>query len=751
VKKTVVLLLILAIVFVVVKIYAYYPLYNGKIIPTPQKVEYMNEFIVLASSASFTRMVKIIVGTDAMPQMNSVAGSLQSHIYILTGSTPAVVNDMVKLQEHSVYISVGTISDNKYNKEYNNNKFITQNYPGEQGYIIRCVKEGSKDVVYCIGYDAIGAFYAVQSLLQLMYVKDGKLCLRKCVVDDWPVYKLRGVSDWALTKDSLDWMGAYKLNMFFFAYAPVKWDNIDEDMKKAYTDAYEMVKQKPVIELGQMVNPYDLRKYRTGEKIRASDPKDIEKLVKTFTYGINAGVKHLMLCADDLVTMKEREYILDNDEDIQKYGTLEVAQTVLVNTVYQSLKAYQKSEMPKLSIEMYFCPPYYSLGHVDKFMRSPEVGIKYMNYIGKNIDPDVTFVWTGPKVTSKVVSDDDVEKYKLYTLGHKAMLWDNTSDDIFTPWTTKISTQVVEMNPRHGFYYNAFINRVVDRFTILMVADYLWNPKAYNPEKSLVHAVATYAEQDAMPALSSFREVYYKLDDMKVNLSEYADPKKVFTDTESELDKAMDTVSKQVVNNSVAPDLKRRFYGKQKVFLRLFNEKKVVVCDTTKNVELRLFSNVGKGKRTYETKVVISVDSTNLRLTFNCETTTYQPIEKVATIRDAGVYLDDSIELFIDPNKDYKNYYQYAFNFTGTKFDGKERVSNWDGTWDVKTSTYTGYWTAGMVIPLTELGITDGVQGKTIGLNIVRNNPAEWRSVEWSPMKPYSSHTPSLFGEVRFE
>jgi hypothetical protein len=114
--------------------------------------------------------------------------------------------------------------------------------------------------------------------------------------------------------------------------------------------------------------------------------------------------------------------------------------------------------------------------------------------------------------------------------------------------------------------------------------------------------------------------------------------------------------------------------------------------------------------------------------------------------RDGYVWLDPSIEIFIDPDLSRANYYHLGYNQAGTQFDGKKHDASWDCNWKVATYTGDGFWSAEAFLPFGEMGI-DGRVGEWWGINICANNFTTKENTCWSPT--YGGfHTPERFGKI---
>jgi cellulose/xylan binding protein with CBM9 domain len=153
-----------------------------------------------------------------------------------------------------------------------------------------------------------------------------------------------------------------------------------------------------------------------------------------------------------------------------------------------------------------------------------------------------------------------------------------------------------------------------------------------------------------------------------------------------------------------------------------------------------------------KTEAFVCYDKKNLYVGLRCydkilnpELQMRQKFKAAEKKRDGIVFKDDSIELFVDPGKG--NYYQFAFNALGTRYDGKKLDKSWNSNWKVTCSINEKSWDAEVVIPFKKLGI-DVVSPRKIGFNIARNEKADAETSTWARLKQ-GFHDPDNFGSLR--
>ncbi|HID06442.1 MAG TPA: hypothetical protein EYP10_04765, partial [Armatimonadetes bacterium] len=164
-------------------------------------------------------------------------------------------------------------------------------------------------------------------------------------------------------------------------------------------------------------------------------------------------------------------------------------------------------------------PPYYQ-GY---WLERP-VGRAYLERLGKLIPKDVIVIWTGPVTRSLEIKEDDLERYAT-VIGRVPMLWDNTvyahrnrygydprhPHYLFDTFATKYPSTFPERTL--GITYNWNISNPIALVGGINTADYLWNPDAYDPQRSLRDALAIVAGSNCVDDLLAFREAYYEIFD----------------------------------------------------------------------------------------------------------------------------------------------------------------------------------------------------------------------------------------------
>jgi hypothetical protein len=153
-----------------------------------------------------------------------------------------------------------------------------------------------------------------------------------------------------------------------------------------------------------------------------------------------------------------------------------------------------------------------------------------------------------------------------------------------------------------------------------------------------------------------------------------------------------------------------------------------------------------------QTTVRLLFDTQRLYLGVECRDVNPKAVQAACIARDsAGIFNDDTFELFLGPKADYAtNYWHVVFNAAGAVYDAiaPEKAYNLD-LQSVAKITDAG-WTVEIAIPFASLGLKDAPFGKTWRANFCRirkPDPAEASS--WNAIDR-GFHEPKNFGVLKF-
>jgi hypothetical protein len=153
-----------------------------------------------------------------------------------------------------------------------------------------------------------------------------------------------------------------------------------------------------------------------------------------------------------------------------------------------------------------------------------------------------------------------------------------------------------------------------------------------------------------------------------------------------------------------------------------------------------------------QTQVLLGYDKDNLYVGIRAFEFDMGSIKGTVTTHNGPVFKDDSVEIFLDPKGDGKDYFHLAANVLGTTFQQRDTSIAWSADWVAVTGRESNAWTAEIAIPFSALKTTAPSNGTVWRANFCRNRVAS-RTQEttcWSAT--YGSyHTPARFGRLIFD
>ena len=153
------------------------------------------------------------------------------------------------------------------------------------------------------------------------------------------------------------------------------------------------------------------------------------------------------------------------------------------------------------------------------------------------------------------------------------------------------------------------------------------------------------------------------------------------------------------------------------------------------------------------TEVWLTHDKTNLYVAFKCHEPEPEKIARRITGRDGTVFLDDCVELFLDPGQTQSDYFHIAVNSIGTVYDsGNRQGPVWNGEFQVAAKILADSWIVEMAIPYSTLGVACPTAGQRWNINAARERkgpPAENSAWAYLPFGGFNQ--PVRFETIEFK
>lgn len=349
-------------------------------------------------------------------------------------------------------------------------KLISGTKENDEKYFITV----SEDSAFIEAYCRRGVFRAVNTLAKLISKDE----LKTGTLEDYPLFEKRGYIEgfyghtWK-TENRLSvmkLMASYGMNSFY--YAP-------KDDEYHRTKWREMYPEKELSELKMLFN------FATDNELdfcwcigpgltyKYTDKGDFDALINKIKSVYAVGIRNFGLLLDDIPD--EFQY----DDDADEYDDIAQAHVELINKTYDVLKAFDSS------ITLTVCPTQY-------FGKGNEY---YISRFGKGIPADVKIFWTGREICSGFLTTREADDFAGATL-HKPLYWDNYPVNDAEMFNEMHLGALKNRDSELYLHSEGLIANVMEyaecsKIPLLTIADYLWNPKEYDSEKSLENAQQT--------------------------------------------------------------------------------------------------------------------------------------------------------------------------------------------------------------------------------------------------------------------
>lgn len=346
--------------------------------------------------------------------------------------------------------------------------------PVSGAYSLRVRRQG----IDIVGYDDAGVFYGIQTLRQVLespISQNGKTvpCLE---VNDYPVFPYRGIVEgfygtpWShkVRLSLIDFYGRYKLNTYVYGPKDDPYHS-SPNWRKPYPadqarNIHELVEacNKNRVEFVWAIHP--------GKDIKWNE-EDYNNLKHKFDLMYQLGVRSFAIFFDD----------------ISGEGTNPAKQVELLNRLTKEFVKVKGDVSPLI-----ICPTDYSRAWANP---TPEGSL---SVYGRTLDPSVRVFWTGDVVCS------DITRSTLAWVNSRikrpALVWWNYP---VTDYVRHIVLQgpvyglenTITAGEMTGLLSNPMEHGEASKLALYSVADYAWNPAAYNALDSWERGLAVMAPQ----------------------------------------------------------------------------------------------------------------------------------------------------------------------------------------------------------------------------------------------------------------
>ncbi len=364
------------------------------------------------------------------------------------------------------------------------------------GYVLRWLRAGGRQVIACIGYDDRGCYYGLQTLIQLLQAGESGVSVPRVGIVDWPTYRIRLVKVSATAGEPetrlhlARVLPRYKLNVYALQYHAERdgtWREPSEQYQAAIEQVGDIGQQDGVLEPGLFLCPF------LNPRIDVTRPDDIRAYVDRLTWGIEHGCKWIEVDFNDWAKW---EYLSDAEK--ARFADTGEFSAYLVNEAYRGVR----DTHPDVGVIV--CP---MIGWYHGPAKPELAGLCRM------IPEDVLVYWTGPVVRSRRIQEREIADWTART-GRKPFLWDNTIyahfqpywvGYAFNPYYNRFPSSLPELLAGPGIHLNSSAEpHYLPGF--LTFADYMWNPEAYDPQRSIRRALELCWGKEAPDAAQALQE-----------------------------------------------------------------------------------------------------------------------------------------------------------------------------------------------------------------------------------------------------
>ena len=138
----------------------------------------------------------------------------------------------------------------------------------------------------------------------------------------------------------------------------------------------------------------------------------------------------------------------------------------------------------------------------------------------------------------------------------------------------------------------------------------------------------------------------------------------------------------------------------------------------------------------------------SLYFAVRCEEPELEKIEpRPAKDRDAVLAIGETVELFIDPQHDHDDYYQWIPSIHGDLYDAHRSDLTWDSEVNFATARGDGFWSIEFELPLSQIGLDRLKQWQVMGVRVCRNRWLK-SSKYWSSWSFGGFHEPAGYDHL---
>ncbi len=453
-----------------------------RLLPTPQELQFDPRTLTLT---------QVHIASDGQPGNQEVAALLARRLRSLLQQEVRVA---VPEEDLEPGVSLLVIGDPRRIKWLNGVDELWAMAPPQvrnnpDGYYLIAAPSGDRNFIVILSRSARGAFYGAQSLLQLLEANDGKVTVPRVNVADWPSFKNRGIIEgfygtpwtWPQREAMIEFAGRNKMNWFILAPKEAPWHRSHWQQPHTADELQWLQRLNRTAQARHVNFCYAIA---PGRSMNYVNPTDLELLLRKIASVQNLGIRNFALLMDDI------PFKLRSQAERKRFRSIEDAH------IYVAIRFYRAVKNRDPGAQMFFCPTRYhgKRPHESSYVRS----------LGQRLPREVQIFWTGPGVVSMTLNEPDSDVVAK-ALRRPAFYWDNfpVNDYDRTRFFLGPLAQRAPLLHAHcaGLVANPMNEAEASKLPLMTVADYLWNPMAYAPQRSWDTAVMRLTDPQLAPSL----------------------------------------------------------------------------------------------------------------------------------------------------------------------------------------------------------------------------------------------------------
>ena len=304
-----------------------------------------------------------------------------------------------------------------------------------------------------------------------------------------PGFALRGTKGWAWTWDQylaeVPTLARYGMNFLMSCYTSVFTDPV-----KFVNRWWEPLPERTLAGIGEVAAAcrdagitfcFSFHPALFSDRpLRYDSDEDFAAMWRNYASVQALGVSWFSLSYDDIDV---------KGKDIAALGA---AHAGLANRLFRRLREADPAA------ELIFCPVYY-WGAADAGESKA-----YTEALGRALDEDILVFWTGDAVVTPRITRKAAESFRA-AVGHRIVIWDNypVNDRSGALHLGPVIGRDPDLDEvAYGYMSNPHApQNEINRIPLLTCADYAWNPRAYDPDRSIGQAIAQLSDSPGQRAV----------------------------------------------------------------------------------------------------------------------------------------------------------------------------------------------------------------------------------------------------------